>query len=178
MKTGTSIHNEFTAKPEDAKKLLLGKDRFILMAFDPGLTTGCAVYEVDPYGDMVLLETCEYGWSSRMMMTEELLGRFQPKIVVIETYRLFAEKAAGQIGSTIAAVEIKGMIIMAYYITYGRYNNGEVPIIVLQNPGEENGVAIRRQDMRMMQGVSEHRKDAYKHGRLLYERLKRLALKQ
>lgn len=91
-----------------------------LLAVDPGETCGFATFEVHvhtpiaPSAPPVLLEE----WEEPGLPLGEFALRFlhtlqteQPKIVVIENYRIFESKAQAHIGRTLATANLIGAIV-------------------------------------------------------------------
>jgi len=144
----------------------------ILMAFDPGKTTGVCVADVS--ADNFQVTDCfEILWSHRFAITKALIsGTYYnarvprlPDFVVAESFRLRQGKALSQTGSDFPSVQVIA-IIQTYLYMYARAENGH-ELLKLQDPHMRVKVKVMNEDKSWVLG-SPHRKDAYQHARLFW----------
>lgn len=75
----------------------------IVLAFDPGVTTGYAVLSTD--GEMQVLGSFN-GWE----LVEALIGAYAPDVVVVEKFVLYPYAAKSQAWSSFPTIEVIGVI--------------------------------------------------------------------
>jgi len=75
----------------------------IVLAFDPGETTGYAVLSSDR--ETFVMGSFE-GWS----LVRALMGSYLPDVVVVEQYKLYPYAARSQVWSSFPTVEVIGVI--------------------------------------------------------------------
>lgn len=128
----------------------------IIIAFDPGETTGVAVGQHTGGRDFDLIESWEIPWERRTTV-HDALEEFRPNFIVVESFRLYAHKARQQIGSHFPSVRVIGMIELSAHL----WGLGE---LFFQTPSLISQVKIPRElEVENTFSGSEHRKDAYKH---------------
>lgn len=143
----------------------------IVSGWDPGGTTGYFIGELDsgaPAGFQVL-ESGIIQWHYRFSRIRLLLDRYRPSTSIVESFRLYRDKAQDQIGSTFPSAQVIG-IIEAYCFMVGiampiyqpaATIAGKPPVLVL--PIHTNLLYMGTKDM------MEHSNDAYKHVRYWVE---------
>ena len=142
-----------------------------ISGWDPGGTTGYFIGTVDLTSNtgFQVLESGIIPWAVRFSRIRSLLDRYRPSTSVVESFRLYKEKAQDQIGSEFPSSQVIG-IIGAYCFMSGLAQPvfqpaaviaGRPPVLVL--PEHVNalykGLAIEM----------EHSNDAYKHARYWIE---------
>lgn len=132
----------------------------IVIAFDPGGTTGYCVgeYHTEVIGLFAVRESGAIGWSSVCSRIYELLSAWRPAVIVTERFVLYKHKASDQIGSDFPSSQVIG-IIKAYSSSLG------LPAQIFQNASVANGkpqVRILPEHEPLLQ-TSEHARDAYRH---------------
>lgn len=80
----------------------------IILALDPGETTGTVVCSVD--GHMDTFTILHHGIVSKWRGIEALIDTYKPTVMVAEQYRLYPQLAATQAYSTIVAARVLGAI--------------------------------------------------------------------
>ncbi len=93
---------------ELAKKLNANMDQMVL-AFDPGHTTGWAFFE----HDILQVEHGEIDTSDMVTAVKEidlLIGMYHPTVVVMEDYRVYRWRAKHHVGSELLTVQVIGCI--------------------------------------------------------------------
>lgn len=75
----------------------------IVLAFDPGQTTGYAVLSTD--GEYQVL-----GSFAEWYLVDALMGSYEPDVVVIEQFRLYPYAARSKVWSDFPTVEVIGVI--------------------------------------------------------------------
>jgi len=123
----------------------------IVLAFDPGKTTGYAVLAGKPKE----VHLMEWGEIDHWREADRLL-RYSTHCVVIENYRLFPHMAQVMINQTIIGAEVKGGLIALLERTGIE--------ILIQEPSERLHGA-RRVDVPsfILKGLSDHEKSAFHH---------------
>lgn len=135
----------------------------IVIAFDPGETTGYAAAEVDFSGSGVptfnLLEATEiktyYELDAVFTRKIDLFG----DVVIVEAFNLFPTKAKAQIGSTFPAAEMIGTI---RYIMHMHHCEGQ---LVMQTPHQKERITDQMLRDHIMAHLhsSPHVRDALRH---------------
>ena len=132
-----------------------------LAAFDPGLTTGYCVIDIQDDGkDFVVHRTDEIPWEARFKNLEYIFLEDQPKIIVIEQFRLYPHKAKAQIGSEFPSVRVIGIIETMCY-----QERIDETKIHFQGAGDIVKTMVLDRDVKLVAG-SPHKIDAYRHARL------------
>ena len=147
-----------------------------VIAFDPGQTTGVAIGSINlgqagtpnPLAGFRLLEAFEVHWAFRLRDLDALFSNMRAykgnavtiDAVVIESFRLYANKAHSQINSAFPSVQVIGAIELLCH------QQSLADKIVYQSASEIARVQIVSEDQVYL--TSEHMRDAYKHMRLWF----------
>lgn len=128
-----------------------------VLAIDPGKTTGIVLAECFSPMNFNILQAFDLKWADRLRwLTDDF-----PTVdyVVIESFNLFAHKAAAQIGSDFPAVNMIGAVELRVF-------SDLAPIkLVTQTPSQRVRAIILDHHKARFTGV-HHAKDAYKHLRV------------
>lgn len=128
----------------------------ILIALDPGITTGYAVF----IGGRIHL-TGTMDWEDPKRGVNQLyylFERFFPNILVCEDYRLYASKAKAQIGSQMKTVKIIGAIELIC-------SQQDIKIVKqMAVTGKGFVTDDRLKEWGMYDKVNRHARDAVRHG--------------
>lgn len=132
----------------------------LILAFDPGATTGVAAIEHTNGRNFQLVMSLEYAWIDRFKIFNLIyLHRASIKQIVIERYRLFENKTTlhAQIGSEIPSARVIGLIELSAAIC-------KLNCITFQDPSDRNSVSVLPEHRQLIQR-SKHCIDAYRHAR-------------
>lgn len=132
----------------------------LIIAFDPGATTGVAAIEHTNGRNFQLVMSLEYAWVDRFKIFNLIyLHRASIKQIVIERYRLFENKTTlhAQIGSEIPSARVIGLIELSAAIC-------KLNCITFQDPSDRNSVSVLPEHRQLIKR-SKHCIDAYKHAR-------------
>ena len=142
-----------------------------VLGFDPGETTGLVEARFDDDGFHVV-HAVDVAWENRFSLmyylycgtpTQGPLVEL-PDIVIVESFHLYARKAASQIGNFFPSVRIIGMIEAFLYTWPCEYPHERE--IIFQPASNISLVAIQPEHGMML--GSAHTIDAYKHVRYFY----------
>jgi hypothetical protein len=125
----------------------------IIIAVDPGYTTGIVVGKVTGPRDFFVIEAAEYDWEGRFRIGD-LLDRYRPSVVVVENFRLYAHSARNQINSPFPSARVIGVVD-----TFCWERGIEV---VMQMPAMRSSVTVLDEHKPILEG-SPHTADAYRH---------------
>lgn len=128
-----------------------------IVSIDPGKTTGVCAIRYKGKNSFEVLLSCEVSWESRYTLYD-ILSRYQPVYIVLESFRLYPHKAQEQIGSDFPSSRIIGMV-EAYAQQLGLAAPTFQPAVCMQM------VEVLPEHKGYLRMTSEHRKDAYKHAR-------------
>jgi len=81
----------------------------IIVAIDPGFTTGVAVGEVIHPKQFDLINTYSLLWENRFE-TSTILDQYKPEVVVMEDFRLYRHKAMDQVNSPFPSARVIGSV--------------------------------------------------------------------
>lgn len=126
-----------------------------VLAVDPGKTTGVCIASCNS-SELWINESYVLSWYNRHNIIDTIDCLFPPDIIVIEQFRLRADKAHTQVNSTFPSVQFIGIIDAAVYI----YNTDST--IIYQQPAVMARVQIMPEHKDLLHN-SEHARDAYKH---------------
>lgn len=132
----------------------------LILAFDPGATSGVCGIEHITGRDFQLVMSFEYAWQERFKIFNLIYAhRLNIKALVIERYRLFENRTTlhAQIGSEIPSARVIGIIELSAAIC--RLN-----CITFQDPSDRNSVSVLPEHRALIHR-SKHCIDAYKHAR-------------
>jgi hypothetical protein len=128
----------------------------IICGIDPGETTGFVLMCLtSTKGDYDVIKAFEIPWGRRFEL-RNLLHKYLPDVLVIESFRLYEHKAKDQIGSDFPSVRVIG-ITEAYM-----YELDCLKAITYQPAHVTARVQVLARHVGVI-GSSEHVKDAYKH---------------
>lgn len=138
----------------------------LIIAIDPGGTTGIAIAEHSSGRDFQLIQSLEYAWNDRFKIFNLIYAnRSRIKALVIETYRLFEnpETLKSQIGSEIPSARVIGIIELSAKVC-------KLDCIYFQDPGRRLEVSLLPEhkklighSMKYSSKRSEHCLSAYLH---------------
>lgn len=131
------------------------------IAWDPGVTTGICVFELDPTDPegFRVLQSAVMAWKVRFEVVPHLLREIQPGHLIVEKFILYKHKARDQIGSDFPSAQLMGTIEMAArFVLLTPPQISRPPASVMER------VEILSRDVSQIV-ASEHARDAYKHAR-------------
>jgi hypothetical protein len=132
-----------------------------LAAFDPGETTGYCIIDIQDDGKDFVVHRCgEIEWDVRFANLEYIFLEDNPRIIVIEQFRLYPHKAKSQIGSIFPSVRVIGIIETICYLEKISEEK-----IHFQGAGDIVKTMVLDRDVKLVAG-SPHKIDAYRHARL------------
>ncbi len=132
----------------------------LIISFDPGGTTGCAVIEHSSGRNFQLVMSLEYAWVDRCKIFNLLYAnRTRIKAIVIEEFRLFENKTTlhSQINSEMPSARVIGIIELSATLC-------KLNCITFQTPAQRNNVSILPEHKPLIKR-SKHCIDAYLHAR-------------
>lgn len=132
----------------------------LVVALDPGATTGCAVIEHITGKNFQLVMSLEYPWIDRFKIFNLLFAnRARIKAIVVEEFRLFENKNTlhSQINSEMPSARVIGIIELAATLC-------KLDCITFQTPSQRNNVSVLPEHRHLIKR-SKHCIDAYLHGR-------------
>lgn len=130
----------------------------LILSFDPGATTGCAVAEHLSGKEFQLLQSLEYPWQDRFKIFNLIYAnRTRIKAIVIEEFRLFANKTTlhSQINSEMPSARVIGIIELAAQLS-------KLDCITFQKPAQRLQVGVQPEHKPLIKR-SRHTIDAYLH---------------
>lgn len=142
-------------------------ERTQIVGIDPGGTTGfCHIVTNEDGFDVV--QVIEVPWPVRfdLAIKLEFMCALPSIYIIVESFVLYQSRAQDQVGSDFPSVKIIGMI------EYFLHAHGRLDILHYQSASQIARVGILSDHLHLVKG-SEHKKDAYRHARLAYEKIKR-----
>ncbi len=137
-----------------------------ILSIDPGETTGvCAAVVLPSDEDIRIVKSCTLGWAQRFDVRGLLQSTFSdengwvsltPDVIVVEGFRLYANRAKQQIGNDFPSVQLIGMI------EFVSYELGVLDRVVYQPASCMKMVTIEPKYRSQLMN-SEHARDAFKH---------------
>lgn len=136
----------------------------IVIAIDPGRTTGVCVASVAPASrDYALLEAVAVEWDQRHKVLYNLLLKYSVDVedeaigaIVIESFMLYPDKAAAQSYSDFPSVDVIGAVRAFAYLL------GLERLIVMQGAAQRKSARIQAEHYDMVR-ATKHTRDAYQH---------------
>lgn len=158
--------------PDPSRPLAVGpplKPGSIILAFDPGLTTGfCAIRYTARKGqyDFDVLLCQEIPWGERIEAVSRIFDLFAPMDqpshdidrLVIEDFVLYAHKARDMVGHRFWSSEMIGVISTL------AFQHKVLDRMVLQMASNRKGAKVLEEHTKFV-GASPHKTDAYQHAR-------------
>lgn len=88
-----------------------------ILAVDPGETTGIVAASVtmDAVRRIQLHFTHHLPYDSRFWL-HELIGKYMPDVLLVETFRLYKHKRDSQVGSAFETVRVIGILELSHYL--------------------------------------------------------------
>lgn len=136
----------------------------LILAIDPGQTTGVCALESDPENNIRVVAAVQIPWSRRIEDFAALLagtseeGLQQPDVIVFEAFRLRPGRAMEQVGSIFPSVRVIGIVEALHYTM-----DLKCPI-VYQEPSILSRTEVLEEHKQHFVG-REHAADAYRHAR-------------
>jgi hypothetical protein len=81
-----------------------------IVAFDPGVTTGCVVAAYESGSTFLITRAEEIPWGGRFHGIKRILNFYNPEFIVVESFRLYPHKAQAQIGQDFPSAQVIGII--------------------------------------------------------------------
>lgn len=132
----------------------------LIISFDPGGTSGCAVIEHTTGRHFELVLSTEFPWIDRFKIFNLLFAnRTRIKAIVVEEFRLFENKNTlhSQINSEMPSSRVIGIIELAAKLS-------QLDCITFQTPSQRNNVSVLPEHRHLIKR-SKHCIDAYLHAR-------------
>lgn len=131
-----------------------------IIGIDPGRTTGFVRLYATEAG-LVVQQAHEIPWNDRFSLLDILAfcGSLSPLHVVVESFRLYEDKARDQIGNDFPSVQVIGIV------EAGLYRAGILSCLHYQSASLKMRVKIVHENELP---ASPHVRDAYQHARYFY----------
>lgn len=131
----------------------------LIVAFDPGGTTGCAVFEHTTGRNFKVLLSTEYLWVDRFKIFNIIhQNRANIKAIVIEDFKLFEQLAKSQSNSNMPSSQVIGIITLSAVLC-------RLDCVVFQTPAQRLNVSVNPEDRSKLHR-SKHAIDAYLHAKM------------
>lgn len=140
----------------------------LIFVYDPGGTSGFAGIKHSTGRDFQLIASYEIPWNDRLKIFNVIYSnRARIKAIIVERFRLFSNPKTlhSQIGSEMPAPRIIQVVELSAALC-------KLDCLVWHEPGDQNNVSILPKHEKLIahslkypHQVSEHCKDAYRHGR-------------
>lgn len=138
----------------------------IICGWDPGETTGLCIIEADTSFDgFTVALSATIPWKQRLTMIRNIVHAHNA-IHIVEDYTIYASKAKDQIGSKVPSARVIG-IIAAFCYEYEREMHLWPASCI-----ERTQILPAHAPLLLRPDPGEHARDAYKHARLLFTKLK------
>jgi len=133
-----------------------------LVAIDPGRSTGFVDITLDEDGPGIT-HAAVVSWDDRFSLEQLIYGREAmangpPDAIVVESFRLFANKAAEQVGEEFPSVRVIGLVELV------AHQHNHLDRIFFQQPAVRKRIQIK-EPFKSQLPKSPHARDAFQHAR-------------
>ncbi len=133
----------------------------LILALDPGVTTGYAIGRATGPVTFDVLELGEIPWETRLSRLMELIETKNFDVIVMEDFRLYKHAAHAQVNSNFPSVHVIGAVEAFVYRSFAAF--GFQTKIVFQPASVRQNVKVNVVHVDLTVGKGPHVLDAYLH---------------